>query len=41
MIETLVLVAGASFVSLLIGIPLGILAARRPWIYQTWRRSST
>jgi glycine betaine/proline transport system permease protein len=35
MIETLVLVTGASFVSLVIGIPLGILAARRPWIYQT------
>jgi glycine betaine/proline transport system permease protein len=34
MIETLVLVTGASFVSLLFGIPLGILAARRPWIYQ-------
>jgi glycine betaine/proline transport system permease protein len=35
MIETLVLVIGASFVSLILGIPLGILAARRPWIYQT------
>jgi glycine betaine/proline transport system permease protein len=35
MIETLVLVTGASFVSLLIGIPVGILAARRPWIYNT------
>jgi glycine betaine/proline transport system permease protein len=35
MIETLVLVTGASFVSLVFGIPLGILAARRPWIYQT------
>src|SRR5882724_7595135 len=35
MIETLVLVTAASFVSLVIGIPLGILAARRPWIYQT------
>ncbi len=35
MIETLVLVTGASFVSLVVGIPLGILAARRPWIYQT------
>jgi glycine betaine/proline transport system permease protein len=34
MIETLVLVVAASFVSLLIGIPVGILAARRPWIYQ-------
>jgi len=33
MIETLVLVVAASFVSLLIGIPVGILAARRPWIY--------
>jgi len=34
MIETLVLVTAASFVSLVIGIPVGILAARRPWIYQ-------
>jgi glycine betaine/proline transport system permease protein len=34
MIETLVLVVAASFVSLLIGIPVGILSARRPWIYQ-------
>ena len=34
MIETLVLVTGASFVSLIFGIPLGILAARRQWIYQ-------
>jgi len=33
MIETLVLVVAASFVSLLIGIPVGIVAARRPWIY--------
>jgi glycine betaine/proline transport system permease protein len=33
MIETLVLVTGASFVSLLIGIPVGIVSARRPWIY--------
>ncbi len=33
MIETLVLVVAASFVSLLIGIPVGIIAARRPWIY--------
>src|SRR6266478_895534 len=35
MIETLVLVTAASFVSLVIGIPVGILAARRAWIYQT------
>jgi glycine betaine/proline transport system permease protein len=34
MLETLVLVTGASFVSLLIGIPIGILSARRPWIYK-------
>ncbi|MBX6322902.1 MAG: choline ABC transporter permease subunit, partial [Rhodospirillaceae bacterium] len=34
MIETLVLVLAASFVSLLIGIPVGIVASRRPWIYQ-------
>ncbi|MFO1058597.1 MAG: choline ABC transporter permease subunit [Dongiaceae bacterium] len=34
MLETLVLVTGASFVSLLIGIPVGIISARRPWIYQ-------
>lgn len=34
MIETLVLVTAAAFVSLLIGVPIGILAARRPWIYQ-------
>lgn len=34
MIETLVLVTAATFVSLVIGIPTGILAARRPWIYQ-------
>ena len=33
MLETLVLVTGASFVSLVIGIPVGIVAARRPWIY--------
>ncbi len=35
MIETLVLVLAASFVSLLIGIPVGIVAARRPWLYHT------
>jgi glycine betaine/proline transport system permease protein len=34
MIETLVLVVAASFVSLLIGIPVGIVSARRPWVYQ-------
>jgi glycine betaine/proline transport system permease protein len=33
MIETLVLVVAAAFVSLLIGIPVGIVAARRPWLY--------
>ena len=34
MIETLVLVIAATFLSLLIGIPIGIVAARRPWIYK-------
>lgn len=33
MIETLVLVVYATGVSLAIGIPIGILATRRPWIY--------
>lgn len=34
MIETLVLVLYATLFSLLIGIPLGIYAARRPWFYR-------
>jgi glycine betaine/proline transport system permease protein len=34
MIETLVLIIFATLVSLLIGIPIGILAARRPWLYR-------
>jgi glycine betaine/proline transport system permease protein len=33
MIETLVLVIAAVLVSLIIGIPIGIVAARRPWLY--------
>lgn len=32
-IETLVLVSAAAFVSLLFGVPIGIVAARRPWLY--------
>jgi glycine betaine/proline transport system permease protein len=34
MLETLVLILYATLVSLLIGIPIGILAARRPWLYR-------
>jgi glycine betaine/proline transport system permease protein len=34
MLETLVLIIYATLVSLLIGIPIGILAARRPWLYR-------
>jgi glycine betaine/proline transport system permease protein len=34
MLETLVLIIFATLVSLLIGIPIGILAARRPWLYR-------
>jgi glycine betaine/proline transport system permease protein len=34
MLETLVLIVYATVVSLLIGIPIGILAARRPWLYR-------
>ncbi|WP_374652848.1 choline ABC transporter permease subunit [Dongia sp.] len=33
-IETLVLVLYSTFASLLIGVPIGILASRRPWVYQ-------
>ncbi|MBB3655131.1 glycine betaine/proline transport system permease protein [Rhizobium sp. BK650] len=35
--ETLALVLAATFVSMLIGIPLGIAAARRAWIYAAMR----
>jgi glycine betaine/proline transport system permease protein len=35
MIATLLLVVYSTLVSLLIGIPLGILCARRPWLYNT------
>jgi glycine betaine/proline transport system permease protein len=35
MIQTLVLVVFATFFCLLIGVPIGVLAARRPWIYRT------
>lgn len=34
MIETVVLIIYATLVSLLIGIPIGILSARRPWLYR-------
>ncbi len=34
MLETVVLIIYATLVSLVIGIPLGVLAARRPWIYR-------
>ncbi len=34
MLETLVLIIYATLVSLFIGIPIGILAARRPWLYR-------
>ncbi|HJR23317.1 MAG TPA: choline ABC transporter permease subunit [Dongiaceae bacterium] len=34
MIETLVLIIFATLVSLAIGIPIGILSARRPWLYR-------
>src|SRR5262249_25109064 len=37
MIETLVLVLYATVISLAVGVPLGILAAHRPWFY-TWLR---
>ena len=33
-VETLVLVIYSSFVSLAIGVPVGIVCARRPWLYQ-------
>ncbi|HVI88443.1 MAG TPA: ABC transporter permease subunit [Dongiaceae bacterium] len=35
MIATLMLVVYATLVSLLIGVPLGILCARRPWLYNS------
>ena len=34
MVETLVLIIFATLVSLLIGVPVGILCARRPWLYR-------
>lgn len=34
MIETVVLIFYATLVSLAIGVPIGILAARRPWLYR-------
>ncbi|MGF7162041.1 glycine betaine/proline transport system permease protein [Rhodoligotrophos appendicifer] len=36
-IQTLALVLGATFVSLAIGIPVGIAAAHRPWLFQAIR----
>ncbi|WP_137391753.1 choline ABC transporter permease subunit [Rhodoligotrophos defluvii] len=36
-VQTLALVLGATLVSLAIGIPLGIAAAHRPWLYQALR----
>jgi glycine betaine/proline transport system permease protein len=33
-IETLVLVLSSTFVSLAIGVPIGIVCARRPWLYR-------
>jgi glycine betaine/proline transport system permease protein len=35
--ETLALVLAATFVCMVIGIPLGIAAARRPWVYAAMR----
>lgn len=35
--ETLALVVAATAVSMLVGIPLGIAAARRPWLYEVMR----
>ncbi|MCV6589911.1 MAG: choline ABC transporter permease subunit [Marinobacterium sp.] len=37
MIETLVLVLAATSLSIMIGIPIGILAAHRPWLYTLLR----
>lgn len=37
MIETFVLVLGATLLCVLIGVPLGILAAHKPWIYTIMR----
>jgi len=36
-IQTLVLVVSATFISVLIGVPLGIAAAHRPWLYTVMR----
>lgn len=35
--ETLALVLASTFVSMLVGVPLGIAAARRPWLYALMR----
>ena len=40
-LETLALVVSATAVCMLIGVPLGILAAHRPRFYTVLRRSST
>ncbi|MFC6670474.1 choline ABC transporter permease subunit [Marinobacterium aestuariivivens] len=37
MLETFVLVLSATFISILIGIPVGILAAHKPWVYTLLR----
>ncbi|RXJ71873.1 choline ABC transporter permease subunit [Veronia nyctiphanis] len=37
MLETFVLVLAATFISVLIGVPLGIMAAHRPWLYTAMR----
>ncbi|TBR44937.1 choline ABC transporter permease subunit [Marinomonas agarivorans] len=36
-VQTLVLVVSATFISVLIGVPLGIAAAHRPWLYTMLR----
>ncbi|RKF18707.1 choline ABC transporter permease subunit [Alginatibacterium sediminis] len=37
MLETLVLVLSATTISLLVGVPIGILAAHKPWVYTILR----
>lgn len=37
MLETFVLVFAATTISVLIGVPLGIMAAHRPWLYTLLR----
>ncbi|MBT2916998.1 ABC transporter permease subunit, partial [Vibrio anguillarum] len=37
MLETFVLVFAATTISVLIGVPLGIIAAHRPWLYTLMR----